>query len=175
EPFAQQMFQAVFDARPLSTVALGSTALTDLLRGPIIKEDIIVSAVKDGKGQLWVGTLGGGIRRIAAQGETLCDTLHLTRAEVTRTHPETGTRTVVEGARAISNIVLALATSPDGALWAATEEGVRRIQEEGNALILTYFSALDGLGLPVRDVKVDAQGIVWLATDGDPHGGLFRI
>jgi hypothetical protein len=174
EPFLQLLFEAVFARHPLSSIALGDRSLTDFFHGPLNKEDIIFSAIKDAKGQLWVGTLGGGLRRIAAHGDSLQDTLHLTQAEVTRIHPATGARTVAASMGVISNTVLALASSSDGVIWAATDKGVSRIQEdqeEGNLLIMTHFSELDGLPLPVRDVKVDAQGIAWLATDG----GLFRI
>ena len=60
---------------------------------------------------------------------------------------------------------------PDGAVWAATDEGVSRMQTLEGQVVITNFSALDGLRLPVRDVAVDAAGTVWVATDG----GLFRL
>jgi streptogramin lyase len=71
----------------------------------------------------------------------------------------------------MSNIIFALAVGPGGAVWAATEEGVSRIQEAGGEITITNFSSLDGLALPVRDVAVDTAGTAWLATDG----GLYRI
>jgi hypothetical protein len=70
-----------------------------------------------------------------------------------------------------SNLIVALAVGPDGALWVATDKGVSRLREAGGAVSITTFEALDGLALPVRDVAVDTVGTVWLATDG----GLFRI
>ena len=70
-----------------------------------------------------------------------------------------------------SNLILALAVAPDGAIWAATAAGVSRIWEWGDGLSMTNFSAVDGLALPVRDVAVDRDGVAWLAT----AGGLFRI
>lgn len=72
----------------------------------------------------------------------------------------------------MSNIIFALAVDPDGAVWAATDKGVSRIQElRDGTFIITTFSALDGLALPVRDVAVSEAGTVWLATDG----GLFQL
>ena len=47
-----------------------------------------------------------------------------------------------------------------------------RIQEEaGETFRITTVGALDGLALPVRDMAVDDDDVVWLATDG----GLFRL
>jgi hypothetical protein len=121
---------------------------------PLVKEDLLFSAVGVAPGQLWVGTLGGGLRRIDGRGATPQDTRHLTQ---------------LDGLP--SNLVVALAVGPDGALWAATDKGVSRLREAGDTVTLTIFAALDGLALPVRDVAVDAQGTAWLAT----NGGLFRI
>jgi hypothetical protein len=142
--------EAIFNARPLTTVAIRGVGFVEAFGGPVIKEDLIFSAVEDHQGRLWVGTLGGGLRRI----EGAVQTLHLTRQD-----------------GVISNMIFALAVGPEGSLWAATEEGVSRIREEGGVVTITNFSALDGLALPVRDIAVDGQGTVWLATDG----GLFRI
>jgi hypothetical protein len=72
----------------------------------------------------------------------------------------------------VSNIIFALAVDPDGAVWAATDKGVSRIQElRDGTFSITTFSTLDGLALPVRDVAVSEAGTVWLATDG----GLFQL
>jgi hypothetical protein len=68
-----------------------------------------------------------------------------------------------------SNIVFSLAVGSDGAVWAATDDGVSRIESEGQTI--TTFTALDGLALPARDIAVDQDGTAWVATDG----GLFRI
>src|SRR5262249_55456584 len=69
-----------------------------------------------------------------------------------------------------SNLILALATGPDGGLWVATDKGVSRLHEVGDTVTLTTFTALDGLALSVGDVAVDTAGSVWLGTDG----GVFR-
>jgi Carboxypeptidase regulatory-like domain/LVIVD repeat len=154
EAFFQAVAQAIFEAQPLSAVRLGGVSFVDAFGAPVVKEDLIFSAVADGQGRLWVGTLGGGIRRIDASGGALRDTLHLTRQEGLG-----------------SNLILALAAGPDGSIWAGTDEGVSRIEEVNGALTITNFTALDGLAVPVRDVAVRGDGTVWLATDG----GLFRL
>jgi hypothetical protein len=116
----------------------------------VAREDLIFSLVVDQENRLWVGTLGGGIRRLEAGTETL----HLTQREGLR-----------------SNLILSLATGPEATLWAATPSGVTRRQDVNGTVTSTTFTALDGLGTPVRDVAVDGTGTVWVATDR----GLFRI
>jgi hypothetical protein len=150
EAFFQEVAAAIFASRPLTAVAIGAVSFVESFGGPVIKEDLIFSAVEESPERVWLGTLGGGLRRL--EGEE--DTLLLTRQEGLS-----------------SNVILALAVGPDGTLWAATDEGVSRVQEVHGQVIITNFSALDGLALPVRDVAVDAEGAAWLATDG----GLFRI
>ena len=61
-----------------------------------------------------MGTLGGGLRRIEVRDGVPQDTLHLTRQEGLG-----------------SNLILALAVGPDGAVWAATDEGVSRLRARG--------------------------------------------
>jgi ligand-binding sensor domain-containing protein len=155
EEFFQEVAVAIFTAQPLSTVGIGDISFLAEFGSPLVKGDLIFSMVEsDSQEHLWVGTLGGGLRRLDIRSSPMRETLHLTRQEGLS-----------------SNIVFALAEGPDGSIWAATEEGVSRIRAVDNTVTITNFSALDGLALPVRDVAVDATGAVWLATDG----GLFRI
>jgi parallel beta-helix repeat protein len=154
EGFFQAVAQAIFDARPVSTVRIGDVSFAAAFGGPLVKEDLIFSAVEDGQGGVWLGTLGGGIRRIEVRGGAPQETRHLTRQDGLG-----------------SNIILAIAAGPDGSIWAATDEGVSRIQENNGAITITNFSAVDGLQVPVQDVAVGGDGTVWLATTG----GLFRL
>jgi hypothetical protein len=154
EAFFQAVAQALFAAQPLTTVALEGVSFVEQFGRPLAKGDLLFSAVAVAPGQLWVGTLGGGLRRIDGRATPPQDTRQLTQ---------------LDGLP--SNLVVALAVAPDGALWAATDKGVSRLREASDAVRLTTFAALDGLALPVRDVAVDVAGTVWLATDG----GLFRI
>jgi hypothetical protein len=161
EAFFQAVAQAIFDHKPVSAVEIGGISFVDHFGSPLVKEDAILSLVEDGQGRLWVGTLGGGIRRIDTRGGSLQETLHLSRQK------ELGSNQEGLG----SNIIFALAVGPDGSVWAATEEGVSRVREEQGAIKITNFSPLDGLGVPVRDVAIGVDGTVWLAT-GE---GLFRL
>ena len=154
ETFFQAVAQAIFAAQPLETVALGGVSFVEAFGRPLVKEDLIFSAVEDAQGRLWLGTLGGGLRRIEVRDGVPQDTLHLTRQEGLG-----------------SNLILALALGPDGAVWAATDEGVSRVRARESTVEITNFSALENVPGPVRDVAVDAAGTVWLATDA----GLFRL
>jgi nitrous oxidase accessory protein NosD/streptogramin lyase len=154
ETFFQAVAQAIFTAQPLETVALGGVSFVETFGRPLVKEDLSFSLVEDGQGRLWLGTLGGGLRRIEIRDGVPQDTLHLTRQEGLG-----------------SNLILALAVGPDGALWAATDEGVSRVRPSGETVEISNFAALENVFGPVRDVAVDAAGTVWLATDA----GLFRL
>lgn len=175
EAFFQAVADAIFAARPLTTVAIGDVSFVAEFGRSLVKEDLIFSMVEDSQRRVWVGTLGGGIRRIErvliGGEQRLRDTLHLTRTAVMRVDPDDGRRTEILPAGIGSNIIFALAVGSDGAIWAATDEGVSRIQDIGETVVITNFSALDGLVFPVRDVAVGSDGIVWLATDT----GLFRM
>ncbi len=128
--------------------------MSDILGTTLNKADFIFSAVQDTKGAIWAGTLGGGLRRIEIVDGVPQDTLHLTR--------EDGLS---------SNLILAFATGPEHTLWVGTEEGVSRIDLTQDPPTITTLTALEGVPGPVRDIAVDAQGMVWLATDN----GLFRL
>ena len=149
EAFFQAIAAALFTAQPLTTVRLGAVSFVELFGAPLVKEDLIFSAVEDAQGRLWVGTLGGGLRRLAGTAPAL----HLTRQDGLS-----------------SNLILALAVGPEGELWVATDKGVDRLQEVGGQWTLTAFSRLNGLAVPVRAVAVGPDGTAWLATDG----GAFR-
>lgn len=154
EAFFQAVAQAIFAAQPLETVAVGEVSFIEAFGQALVKEDLIFSLLEDQQGRVWVGTLGGGIRRVEIRDGVLEETLHLTR-----------------GDGLASNIIFALAAGPDGSIWAATDDGVSRIQKVNGDTVITTFTAVDGLALPARDLAVDGDGTVWVATDG----GLFRI
>jgi len=61
ETFFQAVAQAIFAAQPLETVALGGVSFVEAFGRPLVKEDLVFSAVEDPQGRLWVGTLGGGL------------------------------------------------------------------------------------------------------------------
>ena len=106
EQFFQTLAEAIFAARPLTTVALGDVSFVEAFGRALVKEDLIFTAVEDAQSRLWIGTLGGGLRRIEMSASQPQDTLHLTQQDGLG-----------------SNLILALAVAPDGAIWAATTQG----------------------------------------------------
>jgi parallel beta-helix repeat protein len=154
EAFFQALAQALVTAEPIETVAVGGVSFLEAFGSPVVKADLIFSLAEERPGVLWVGTLGGGLRRVEVRADGIVDTLHLTRAD-----------------GLASNIIFALAMAPDGAVWAATDDGVSRIAVTDQDTMITNYTAVDGLPLPARDLAVDAAGTVWVATDG----GLYRI
>ncbi len=154
EQFFQSIADAIFAARPISSVAIGDESFIDTFGRALIKEDLIFSAIETAPGTLWAGTLGGGLRRIDTMPGGPADTLHLTR---------------MDGLG--SNIILSLAEAPEDRLWLASDEGASEFQMVDEVLQITNFSALDGLTSPVRDLLVDGEGILWFAT----ARGLFRL
>lgn len=154
EAFFAAVAQAIAAAKPLDTIEIGDVSFIEAFGAPLIKADLIFSLAEDGQGRLWVGTFGGGVRRVEAVAGKWQDTLHLTRED-----------------GLAGNIVFGLAVAQDGTVWVATDDGVSQIQEIEGALSITNYTALDGLTLPARDIAVDAAGAAWVATDG----GLFRI
>jgi hypothetical protein len=90
EQFFQQVATAIFEAQPLVTAGIRGVSFQELFGARLIKEDIIFSAVEEAPGRFWVGTLGGGMRRIERHDGELRDTVQLTRAEAVQMDPDTG-------------------------------------------------------------------------------------
>ncbi len=86
ERFFQALAEAIFKAQPVVTADREGVKFGR----PVSKEDLSWSMAVDDKGRVWVGTLGGGIRVMAAQEGRVGDLWHLTRTEIVRVHPENG-------------------------------------------------------------------------------------
>jgi ligand-binding sensor domain-containing protein len=179
EGLFREVAQAIFEAQPLTTVAVGDISLAAIFdTSAFVKEDFDFSAVEDARGRLWVGTLGGGMRRVEACDGKWRDTLHLTRTQMVIAPCEGERRRIrQEGDQRQrvflgSNIILALAVGQNDAIWAVTTEGVSHIREDDAEVTVTNITALEGLTASiVRDVAIGQDGTVWLATNIGP----FRI
>ncbi len=173
ESFIGSVADAIFEAQPIETVMIGNLSFLDFFGRALVKEDFSFSAVEDQQNRLWIGTVGGGLRRIEAVDDTFQDTIHITRESVSRLNPSTQTRSTINSqGQLVSNVIFAIDIAPNGDVWAATEKGVSQIQERADVtVVITNYTALDGLTLPVRDVLVSETGAVWLATDG----GVYKL
>jgi len=107
----------------------------------------VMSFALDTAGELWIGTKDG-LNRMSADGSFSV----LNRAD-----------------GLAANEVRALASSPDGSIWAGSNEGgLTRI---GRDRRLTRFGAPHGLqNQRVVSISVEAAGNLWVCT----RGGLFR-
>ncbi len=102
---------------------------------------------EDRGGDLWVGTYGDGLWRLSGGRWT--------------------TWTDRDGLG--DNQVFAVAQDADGVIWAGTQLGLSRIDEEG----VTTLTTADGLPHDhVRALVPDGAGALWIGTRG---GGLARL
>ncbi len=173
EGFIGRVSEAIFDAVPIETVRIGDLSFLDFFGRALVKEDFIFGVAEDRHNRLWAGTVGGGIRRIEAIDGTFRDTLYITREDVSGIDAATQMRMPVRSlGQLVSNVIFALAIEPDGDVWAATDKGASHIQEQADGtVVITNYTARDGLVLPVRDVLVSEAGSVWLSTDG----GVYQL
>jgi signal transduction histidine kinase/ligand-binding sensor domain-containing protein len=109
-----------------------------------LSSDATTAVVQDGQGALWIGTRAEGLNRLS---------------EAPAGNLKVSTLTTANGL--LSNVILSLATAPDGEVWAGTPDGLNRIGPGG---IASYTSA-DGLADDfIRSVLAPADGSVWIGT-----------
>jgi signal transduction histidine kinase/ligand-binding sensor domain-containing protein len=95
---------------------------------------------RDREGDLWVGTDGSGVYRIAAHGVMHYSSPH----ELT------------------NNFIRAFLESRRGDMWIATDEGLSRLTTQG----VEHFSMKDGLAyFSTRSLLEDDAGDIWIGTD----------
>ena len=142
EAFFQAVAEAIFEARPVETVAQGAVSFVEAFGGPLRKADLIFSLVEAAPGHAVGGDAGGGLRRVEVRDGVPQDTLHLTRQDGLG-----------------SNVILALAVGAEGVLWVGTDEGLSRVQRARRRRWRSRnFAGLEGVPGPVREVAVDAVG-----------------
>ena len=112
-----------------------------------LTSDATTAVVQDVNAALpvvWVGTRDAGLNRVAIQADGSSTVTNLT--------PASGL---------LSNVILSLAASPDGALWVGTPDGLNRI---AGSTVTSYTSA-DGLPDDfIRSVLAVPDGSLWIGT-----------
>lgn len=97
--------------------------------------------LEDRTGQLWFGTIGGGLYRYDGKSYTYF--------------------TTTDGLA--SNVILCMAEDMFGNIWFGTDKGASRY--DGSAF--TNLTTQDGLGSDlISTIAQDASGILWFGTDG---------
>lgn len=121
----------------LRFVQIDDPALPALARRPIF------GLMEDREGRLWIGHAGGAARWQAGRFSPVFDAA------------------LLDGRR-----VWAFAQAPDGAVWAATENGLLRWTPQG----VRAYRVADGLPTNrLRTLAFDRKGVLWIGTTG---GGL---
>lgn len=107
--------------------------------------------IRDGRGNLWVGTLGSGLLLVPRSNS--------------------GVFLPVESLtvwRGLSSVVWSLLQDREGNIWVGTEDGLARISESS----IVSLSRYDGRRLSfVRALTVERDGSVWVAT----ANGLAKV
>lgn len=149
----------------------------------------ISGMLRDGKGDLWVASVAGGVRRISGgKVELVPDSESLTNPQLWQTAD--GARWVAaqgntfrlqanaDGRFRLSSPIPALAgmtlrrqiPARKGGVWLAGDQGVVRLQ---NDRIVERWTPAQGLSSRfTRALYEDAKGVLWVGTYG---GGLNRI
>ncbi|MBK7267963.1 MAG: hypothetical protein IPI07_00080 [Flavobacteriales bacterium] len=142
--------------------------------------DLVMNITADKKGDLWLGTYDNGVCRMDGMAVVstldglpnntvwsgLCarngDLWFGTSAGVVRL--VNGTVQPVAGLGPTEEQpVLALREGPDGTIWCGMREGLLGIAPDGG--VTHHATGPDGPGRSVRNIQVDRNGHLWLATD----------
>ena len=179
--------------------ATGAFSRVDL--GDGINAQDVTDVYEDPSGTIWVGTLRGGLRRLTpgvegvrvyeAEAEdpaSLADddvsALYEDRQGILWVATFSGLdrfdrargkavrlRHTDDPASLASNDVRAVLVARDGTLYAGTDRALDR-SDDGRTFEHRRLGPDDGAGLPVRALYEDADGTVWVGTEG---GGPYRI
>jgi len=153
---------------------------------PELRSNVVDALLEDRAGDLWIGTLGGGLTRYSGglfttfgAKEGLSSDSVLTLLEDHAGNLWIGTEggglnrfrgghfSVFDAKNGLSNNeVFALAESARGDIWIGTHDGLNVLRSDG----FHKYGTQDGLPKAyVRSLYLDRQGILWIGTNG---GGL---
>ena len=156
----------------------------DKANTPQLKTNTIFALLADHRGNLWIGTNGGGLTRLRngifrtyttkdglGSDAVLC--LHEDRGGSLWVGTNGGGVSRFEQGKFTSfttkeglanNAVFAISEDPDGDLWFGTHDGLTHL-ERG---VFSTYRAKEGLpGTYIRALYADRDGGVWIGTSGD--------
>ncbi len=177
---------SVFDAQRANVSAYLSAPL-----GAPDADPCIASLAQDSSGTVWVGTWGGGLKRIADHvvepvyglgvlGDGRMMALFTSREGTLWVGTEAEGLAEVRGRRVVrvyntadglaSNSIRYITQIADGTIWVGTLGGLSRLGPGGR---FTSYTTRDGLpNLHVRAIHEDGDHSIWIGTYG---GGLSRL
>jgi ligand-binding sensor domain-containing protein/signal transduction histidine kinase len=131
-----------------------------------LSSDATTAVIQDARHALWIGTRDSGLNRIVSgpAGTSETGTSQAEKPAVTNLSTADGL---------LSNIILALASAPNGDVWVGTPDGLNRIRpgSSGKGQISSYTSA-DGLPDDfIRSLLVAPDDVIWIGT----RRGLTRL
>jgi ligand-binding sensor domain-containing protein len=155
DPLAVNSVGSIFEDREgdlwVGTETAGLHILRDahfrmLGAGEGLNSDNTTAIVEDGEKNIWIGTRGAGLNRLS-NGKLAGQTISLTTANGLN-----------------SNVILSLAVSADGAVWAGTPDGLNRIDRNQRGKATSYTSA-DGLPDDfIRSLLAAPDNSLWIGT-----------
>lgn len=134
-----------------------SGAITDRLGMDMLGDDTVMTLLTDRQGQLWIGTMSGGITLYRPDG-----TLERFTAQ---THDALG-----------ANGIMSFFEDSQGRIWIGTFEGGLSVYDPNERSLFRYRDQTGEYPMLGRircsAITQDGQGRIWVATSGD---GLFII
>ncbi len=119
-----------------------------------LSSDATTAIVQRGDDTLLIGTRDHGINVLNAEPESL-DSNEFAKAN--------STWTTADGL--LSNVILALATTMDGDVWAGTPDGLNRIHDEHGKSRISTLTSSDGLPDDfIRSLQSEPDGSLWIGT-----------
>ncbi len=123
-----------------------------------INNNIIRDIFEDAKGNLWIGTSGGGLNKFVPSEERFYHYLH---------NPD-------DSLTISSNRVRAIVEDPEGYLWIGTDAGLNRM-DPTTGIFHRFIPKEDNIGFRkniVWSLHIDSQQRLWM---GILDGGLFEV
>lgn len=119
-----------------------------------LSSDATTAIVQDAQDALWVGTRDGGLNRIDAK-----------KYDAAGTSPDVAGSALTTANGLVSNVVLALAASPNRDVWVGTPDGLNRIVLSNGARAITTLTSADGLPDDfIRSLLAADDGSLWIGT-----------
>ncbi|MEQ9103547.1 MAG: two-component regulator propeller domain-containing protein [Rhodothermales bacterium] len=141
----------------------------------------VLDVHQDSRGYIWVATQGGGVARydgtdfeLFAHGENRSVYVVFEDAQGRMWFGTSDGVDVHDGHTQVhyggfrSNVINKIRAAPNGEMWIATDSGIEIISAHGDHR--HGPAALEGLA--VTDLVLDANGLLWIGTDGN---GLFTF
>lgn len=119
-----------------------------------LSSDATTAIIEDRTHFLWIGTRDSGVNRITEDTAT-----------GSKDSPSLPAIVFNTAGGLVSNVVLALASAPNGDVWVGTPDGLNRIHQESGRHQISTFTSADGLPDDfIRSLLCAEDGSLWVGT-----------